>query len=160
MSPVSARLHVGLSPVVPLTTTPSWPCSTRWWAIAAVPSRSTAPSSVKAVAIAVSIRPKGAGDVMRSGYCAPAASRRGVLVARCCRWTGHASTGRPAPSPHTRRRCSPKTGPWPDQQPPLGPAGREPVDRQQRADEQDDPPDDLDHDHDLLLRRTGDPRRR
>jgi hypothetical protein len=32
--------------------------------MAAVPSRSTAPSSVNAVAIAVSIRPKGAGDVM------------------------------------------------------------------------------------------------
>src|SRR3954454_17163079 len=82
MSPVSARLHVGLSPVVPLTTTPSWPCSTRWQAIAAVPSRSTAPSSVKAVAIAVSIRPKGAEDVMgvrllgAGGWVADVAGRR------------------------------------------------------------------------------------
>ena len=64
----SRTVVVGLSPVVPLTTTPSWPCSTRWWAMAAVPSRSTAPSSVNAVAIAVSIRPKGAEDVMGSGY--------------------------------------------------------------------------------------------
>ena len=68
MSPVSRTLVVGLSPVVPLTTTPSWPWSTRWAAMAAVPSRSTAPSSVNAVAIAVSIRPKGAEDVMGSGY--------------------------------------------------------------------------------------------
>ena len=56
----SGTVVVGDSPVVPLTTTPSWPCSTRWFAIAAVPSRSTAPSSVNAVAIAVSMRPYGA----------------------------------------------------------------------------------------------------
>jgi hypothetical protein len=64
ISPDSATLQVGLSPVVPLTATPSCPCSTRCSAMAAVASRSTAPSSVNAVAIAVSIRPKGAGDVM------------------------------------------------------------------------------------------------
>ena len=67
MSPSSATVVVGLSPVVPLTTTPSWPWSTRWAAMRAVPSRSTEPSSWNAVAIAVSIRPKRGpegGDVM------------------------------------------------------------------------------------------------
>src|SRR5207342_3398631 len=77
-SPVSRTLVVGLSPVVPLTTTPSWPWSTRYAAMAAVPSRSTAPSSVNAVAMAVSIRPKGASVVMGSGYpCGRPAGRRG-----------------------------------------------------------------------------------
>ena len=59
-------LVVGDSPVVPDTTTPSWPWSTRWAAIRAVRSRSTEPSSWNAVAIAVRTRPKGAAgaDVM------------------------------------------------------------------------------------------------
>src|SRR6476619_31376 len=64
--PSSATEVVGDSPVVPDTTTPSWPCSTRWAAIRAVPSRSTEPSAWKAVAMAVSTRPNGAAgrDVM------------------------------------------------------------------------------------------------
>src|SRR4249919_605561 len=86
-SPVSRTLVEGLSPVVPLTTTPSWPCSTRWWAMAAVPSRSTAPSSVNAVAIAVSIRPKGAGDVMEVRLLRHAGPMV-VLVPRQLRMTG------------------------------------------------------------------------
>src|SRR5687768_12626138 len=62
--PSSATVVVGDSPVVPLTTTPSWPWSSRWAAMAAVPSRSTSPSSVNAVAIAVNRRPNGAAEVM------------------------------------------------------------------------------------------------
>ena len=79
MPPSSATLVVGDSPVVPETTTPSWPWSTRCAAIRAVPSRSTEPSSWKAVAIAVSTRPKGAEGVvvaMGSGYRLTAAHAR------------------------------------------------------------------------------------
>ena len=56
----SASLVVGDSPVVPLTTRPSLPASTRWAASRWAPSRSRAPSAVNGVTIAVSIRPKGA----------------------------------------------------------------------------------------------------
>ena len=54
---VISTVVVGLSPVVPLTTTPSLPCAIRWAAIRDVPSRSTDPSSRNAVAMAVSRRP-------------------------------------------------------------------------------------------------------
>ena len=43
ISPSSATEVVGASPVVPLTTMPSLPCSTRWVATLATPSRSTPP---------------------------------------------------------------------------------------------------------------------
>src|SRR5690348_7366955 len=62
VSPSSSVVVVGDSPVVPETTRPSWPCSTRWRATFATPSRSTDPSGLKGVTIAVSIRPKGAAD--------------------------------------------------------------------------------------------------
>ena len=55
----SASLVVGLSPVVPLMTSPSLPWSTRCVASRAAPSRSSEPSARNGVAIAVSTRPKG-----------------------------------------------------------------------------------------------------
>ena len=67
ISPSSATEVVGASPVVPLTTMPSLPWSTRWVATRATPSRSTPPSAVNGVTIAVSTRPKGAaGRLMLS----------------------------------------------------------------------------------------------
>ena len=55
----SASLVVGDSPVVPLTTRPSLPASTRWVASRCAPSRSSAPSAVNGVTMAVRTRPKG-----------------------------------------------------------------------------------------------------
>jgi hypothetical protein len=49
------------SPVVPDTTSPSCPLSIKCVAMRAVASSSTSPSTVIAVAIAVSMRPNGAG---------------------------------------------------------------------------------------------------
>ena len=66
--PSSATVVVGDSPVVPDTTTPSLPLSTRWRAIAAVPSRSTEPSSANAVAIAVRTRPNGVAGAVVMGF--------------------------------------------------------------------------------------------
>src|SRR5688572_33148519 len=67
ISPSSATEVVGASPVVPLTTRPSLPWSARWTATLATPSRSTLPSAVNGVTIAVSTRPNGAaGRLMLS----------------------------------------------------------------------------------------------
>ena len=96
MSPSSATLVVGDSPVVPETTTPSWPWSTRCAAIRAVPSRSTEPSSWNAVAIAVSTRPKGAAVVMGSGY--PRGAPLPPLAPRGSARRRHGDTPGPGPS--------------------------------------------------------------
>ena len=58
-SAFSASLVVGDSPVVPLTIRPSLPASTRWVASRWAPSRSSAPSAVNGVTMAVRTRPKG-----------------------------------------------------------------------------------------------------
>ena len=59
----SESRRVGDSPVVPLTTRPSLPASTRWVASRGDSVESTAPSAVKGVTIAVSMWPNGAGLV-------------------------------------------------------------------------------------------------
>ena len=59
----SASVVVGDSPVVPLTTSPSLPRSTRSAASAAAASTSSAPSRVNGVTIAVSTRPNGCRGV-------------------------------------------------------------------------------------------------
>src|SRR5690349_11642575 len=55
----SASVVVGDSPVVPLMIRPSLPASTRWTASRCAPSRSSAPSAVNGVIMAVRTRPKG-----------------------------------------------------------------------------------------------------
>ena len=58
-SDFSASVVVGPSPVVPLTTSPSLPRSTRWVASSSARARSSRPSASKGVTIAVSTRPNG-----------------------------------------------------------------------------------------------------
>src|SRR5438128_2651520 len=60
----SSNVRVGTSPVVPVTTRPSLPVSTRCWASRATPSRSTERSSRNGVTMAVRIRPNGALGVL------------------------------------------------------------------------------------------------
>jgi hypothetical protein len=56
----SASVVVGDSPVVPFNTSASLPCSsTRCWASRAAPSRSSDPSAVNGVTMAVISRPNG-----------------------------------------------------------------------------------------------------
>ena len=55
----SSSVSVGPSPVVPASTSPSEPCSTRWRARAREASRSSEPSAANGVAIAVQMRPAG-----------------------------------------------------------------------------------------------------
>jgi hypothetical protein len=64
---LSSAVRVADSPVVPLTTMPSWEWASRWSATARTASSSTAPAGVIGVTIAVSTRPK-MGLVMRSDY--------------------------------------------------------------------------------------------
>ncbi len=80
----SSSVFVADSPVVPLTTRPSWPSSsTRCDASRPTPSTSSDPSSAKGVTIAVSITPKGllsvVGPGMGQGYRYP---WRAEIVAR------------------------------------------------------------------------------
>ena len=64
ISSFSEDLVVGASPVVPLTTMPSWPVATKWAASVSIPAQSIAPSFVKGVTIAVRRRPNGAAVVI------------------------------------------------------------------------------------------------
>ena len=58
-SAFSSSVVVGLSPVVPLTTSPSLPSSTRCAASSSARFRSSAPSASNGVTMAVSTRPNG-----------------------------------------------------------------------------------------------------
>src|SRR4051794_9209699 len=74
----SASVVVGDSPVVPFTTRPSLPASTRWVARVAAPSRSSDPSLANGVTIAVSMRPNG----VRPGMGQTLPARDGALLDR------------------------------------------------------------------------------
>ena len=67
LGPSRRRVVVGDSPVVPLTTRPSLPWSTRWVARRCAASRSSAPSSSNGVTIAVSTRPNASAASAWSG---------------------------------------------------------------------------------------------
>ena len=59
ISMLSSSVRVEDSPVVPLTTMPSWPASSRWSTSASVPLSSISPPRDIGVTIAVRTRPKG-----------------------------------------------------------------------------------------------------
>ena len=84
--PSRARASSDASPVVPLSTSPSWPWSTRCLASCTAPARSTAPSAVIGVTIAVSTDPNGRVGVEMRGmgprYRPGARRRRAVAVSR------------------------------------------------------------------------------
>ncbi len=82
ISPSSATEVVGASPVVPLTTMPSLPWSARWVATLATPSRSTLPSAVNGVTIAVSTRPNGAAGRLMPYRLSIVGSSAGEAVGR------------------------------------------------------------------------------
>ena len=103
----SSSVVVGDSPVVPLITRPSLPWSTRWVARRWAASRSSAPSAVNGVTIAVSTRPKAARQLV------------GARV-RCWAWAHATATAvRPAagnPPPPARgfgRRRGSSANRWP-----------------------------------------------
>ena len=74
--PSSSGFVVGDSPVVPLTTRPSLPLSTRYAATFCAVTRSRSPSGVNGVIMAVSTRPKGACVVTSGEPVDPVMGRR------------------------------------------------------------------------------------
>ena len=76
----SGSERVGDSPVVPVTTKPSLPCSASHLARVTAPSRSSAPSASNGVAIAVRTAPKRPGPLMSAGYRHPPRKARPITT--------------------------------------------------------------------------------